>query len=160
MCNANLVKNDRGQTIIVFALVVPILILFTGMAIDAGLLYVTKAKLSTAVDSACLTGMKNLNDNSPQSQAKAAQLAAGLFNANFGANPPTPSITFPTMPTATSRSGNCNGLRETLFMQSLPQWASVPVSATAVATRGKLIMTLVLDRSGSMCGGTEHCDSG
>ncbi len=151
MCNANIVKNDRGQTIIVFAIVVPILILFTGLAIDAGLLYVTKAKLSTAVDSACLTGMKNLNDNSPQSQAKAAQLALGLFNANFGDNPPTPTITFPTDAYGDQQvSVTATAYVNTLFMQYLPQWATVPVGARAVATRGKLIMTLVLDRSGSM----------
>ena len=46
MRNANIVKSDRGQTIIIYALVVPILILFTGFAIDAGILYVVKAKLS------------------------------------------------------------------------------------------------------------------
>ena len=35
-------------------------------------------------------------------------------------------------------------------MKYLSQWASVPVSDTAVSTRGKLIMSIVLDRSGSM----------
>jgi hypothetical protein len=48
----------------------------------------------------------------------------------------------------------------TLFVRYLSQWASVPVSDTAVSTRGKLVMSIVLDRSGSMCGGTEHCDPG
>src|ERR1035437_8008755 len=38
----------------------------------------------------------------------------------------------------------------TLFMRYLSQWRTVPVSATAVSTRGKLIMSIVLDRSGSM----------
>jgi Flp pilus assembly protein TadG len=151
MCNANIVKDDRGQTVILFALVVPVLILFAGLAIDAGLLYVTKAKLSTAVDAACLTGMKNLSDNSPQAQAKAAQLAAGLFNANFGANPPTPAITFPTDAYGDQQvKVTATAYVNTLFMRYLPQWASVPVGATAVATRGKLVMSIVLDRSGSM----------
>ena len=156
-CDANIVKSDRGQIIIVFALVVPILILFAGMAIDVGILYVTKAKLSTAVDAGCLTGVNNLS----QGQTTAAALATDIFNANFGTNPPTPSVTFPV-----DGSGNqqvkvtATTYVHTLFMQSLSQWASVPVSATAIATRGKLIMTIVLDRSGSMCGGTEHCDSG
>jgi Flp pilus assembly protein TadG len=151
MCNANLVKNDRGQTLIIFAIVVPILILFTGLAVDAGLLYITKAKLSTAVDAACLTGMKNLSDNSPQAQAKAAQLATGLFNANFGANPPTPTITFPTDAYGDQQvKVTATAYVNTLFMRYLPQWATVPVGAIAVATRGKLIMTIVLDRSGSM----------
>jgi Flp pilus assembly protein TadG len=147
MRNANLVKNDRGQTIIIFALIMPVLILFTGLALDAGLLYVTKAKLSTSVDAACLTGMKNL----ALTQPVAATLAADMFNANFGANPPIPTVTFPTdtygdQQVKVTATASVN----TLFMRYLSQWRTVPVSATAVSTRGKLIMSIVLDRSGSM----------
>ncbi len=147
MCNANIGKSDRGQTIVVFALVLPILILFAGLAIDAGILYVTKAKLSTSVDAACLTGMKSL----ALGQTTAGQVATDMFQANFGPNPPTPGVTFPT-----DTSGNqqvkvtATAYVHTLFMRYLSQWASVPVSATAVATRGKLVMSIVLDRSGSM----------
>ena len=147
MFNAKIAKSDRGQTLILYALIVPILILFAGLAIDVGILYVTKAKLSTAVDGATLTGMKTL----AQGQTTAAQLATDVFSANYGANPPTPTVTFPTdsygdqqvKVTATTNV-------HTLFMRYLPQWAVVPVSDTAVATRGKLIMSIVLDRSGSM----------
>src|ERR1022692_3619809 len=147
MRNANLVKNDRGQTVIIFALIMPVLILFTGLALDAGLLYVTKAKLSTSVDAACLTGMKNL----ALPQPVAATLAADMFNANFGPNPPIPTVTFPTdaygdQQVKVTATASVN----TLFMRYLSQWRTVPVSATAVSTRGKLIMSIVLDRSGSM----------
>jgi len=149
MRNDSIVRSDRGQTIVIYALIVPILILFTGLAIDAGILYVTKAKLSTAVDSATLTGMKNLQSGQPT----ATTLATDMFNANYGANPPTPTITFPTdqygdlqvKVTATSQV-------HTLFMRYLSQWRDVPVADTAVATRGKLVMSIVLDRSGSMVG--------
>ena len=147
MRNANIVKSDRGQTIVIFALILPILILFAGLAIDVGLLYVTKAKLSTSVDAACLTGMKNL----PLTQPVAATLATDMFNANFGANPPVPTVTF-LFDTAGDQQVKVTATANvhTLFMQYLQQWASVPVSATAVATRGKLVMSIVLDRSGSM----------
>ena len=87
MRNANIVKSDRGQTIVIFALILPILILFAGLAIDVGLLYVTKAKLTTSVDAACLTGMKNLT----LGQTTAGQLATNMFQANFGPNPPAPT---------------------------------------------------------------------
>ncbi|MFZ0914360.1 MAG: pilus assembly protein TadG-related protein [Candidatus Korobacteraceae bacterium] len=151
MRNANIVKSDRGQTIVIFALILPILILFAGLAIDVGLLYVTKAKLSTSVDAACLTGMKNLTDNSALTQAKAAQLATDMFQANFGPNPPTPGVSFP-LDTYGNQQVKVTATANvrTLFMQYLQQWSSVPVSAAAVATRGKLIMSIVLDRSGSM----------
>lgn len=147
MRNANIVKGDRGQTIVIFALILPILILFAGLAIDVGLLYVTKAKLSTSVDAACLTGMKNLT----LGQTTAGQLATNMFQANFGANPPTPTVTFPLDASNNQQvKVTATAYVHTLFMQYLQQWASVPVGATAVATRGKLIMSLVLDRSGSM----------
>jgi Flp pilus assembly protein TadG len=147
MRNANLVKNDRGQTVIIFALIMPVLILFTGLALDAGLLYVTKAKLSTAVDAACLTGMKNLTLGQPTAQT----LAIDMFNANFGANPPVPTVTFPVDGAGDQQvSVTATASVNTLFMRYLSQWRTVPVSAIAVSTRGKLIMSIVLDRSGSM----------
>ncbi len=152
-----ILEDNGGQTLIIFALLLPPILLFAGMCLDVGILYVTKAKLSTSVDAACLAAMKNLS----LGQSNAAALGANLFNANFGGNPPTPSVTFPT-----DASGNqqvmvtATQYVHTSFMQYLPALASVPVSATAVATRSNLIMTIVLDRSGSMCGGTESCDSG
>ena len=147
MHNTNFVKSERGQMMSAFAVVMPLLALFAGFSLDTGLLYLTKVKLSNSVDAACMTGMKNLS----LGQTTAAALATSMFNANFGANPPTPSVTFPT-----DASGNqqvevtATAYVNTLFMEYLSQWTSVPVSATAVSTRGKLVMTLVLDRSGSM----------
>jgi Flp pilus assembly protein TadG len=147
MCNANIVKSDRGQIMVIFALVLPILILFAGLAIDAGICYVTKAKLATSVDAACLTGMKNLTAG----QTIAGQLATDMFQANFGPNPPVPTVTFPTdaygdQQVKVTATANVH----TFFIRYLSQWASVPVSALAVSTRGKLAMSIVLDRSGSM----------
>lgn len=147
MSDSNIFKSDRAQTIIVFALLFSTLVLFTGLALDAGLLYATKAKMSTAVDGACLAGMKNLTLGQPT----AATLATNIFNANYGANPPVPTITFPVdgsnnqqvKVTATTNVS-------TYFIRLIPAFATVPVSDTAIATRGKLIMSLVLDRSGSM----------
>src|ERR1700734_2504525 len=92
MSDFNIFKSDRGQTIIVFALLFSTLVLFTGLALDAGLLYATKAKLSSSVDGACLAGMKNLT----LGQTAAATLATNIFNANYGNNPPVPAVTFPT----------------------------------------------------------------
>ncbi len=132
---------------VIFAVIMPVLILFTGLAIDSGILYVTKAKLSTSVDAACLAGMKNLT----LGQTTAAALATDMFQANYGPNPPTPSVTFP-VDTHNNQQVKVTATAyvNTLFMQYLAQFARVPVGATAVATRGKLLMSVVLDRSGSM----------
>jgi len=157
MPNPQARKYERGQTIVLFAFGIVFLVLATGLAIDAGLCYVAKSKLSTSVDGATLAGMKTLQ----QGQSIASTIAADVFYANYGANPPTPTVTFPT-----DASGNqevqvtATTNVHTLFMKILPSLTTVAVSDTAVATRAKLIMTIVVDRSGSMCGGTDSCQSG
>jgi Flp pilus assembly protein TadG len=138
-------KEDSGQVLVVLALSTLVLILFVGLAVDAGMAYITKAKLSKAVDAACLTGMKALS----QGQATATTLATHIFNANFGSNPPTPTITFPTDRYGDQQvSVTATAKVPTFFAQHFFQFWNV--ADTAVATRGKLVMALVLDRSGSM----------
>src|ERR1017187_606463 len=138
-------KEDSGQILIVLAIVLPVLILFMGLTIDGGMAYITKAKLSKAVDAACLTGMKNLW----QGHATATTLATPIFNANYGTNPPTPTVTFPTDSYGNQQvSVTATASVPTFFAQRLISFWSV--SDTATATRGKLVMSLVLDRSGSM----------
>ena len=55
------------------------MLLFLALAIDVGFAYVTKAKLSKAVDAACLTAMRNL----AQGQTTAKNLAINSFNGNY-----------------------------------------------------------------------------
>ena len=150
------IKHDKtretGQVTVLFAFGILFLVLATGLAIDAGVCYVAKAKLSAAVDGACLAGMKSLG---PQGATTANTVATDIFYANYGANPPTPTVTFPLDSSGNQQvSVTATTNVRTLFMQVIPKWKTVPVSATAVATRAKLIMTIVVDRSGSMCGGT------
>ncbi len=157
MRSISLVNRDEGQLAMAFAVLLTIIVLFTGLAIDAGLLYVTKARLSNAVDSACLTAVKNLW----QGQTTATAVATNVFSANFGPDAPMPSVTFPVDASGNQQvkvtaTTNVN----TLFMGILSSLKTLPVSANAVATRGDLVMSIVLDRSGSMCGGTVSCDSG
>ncbi len=144
--------DDCGQTLVLFALALSSLILSLGLAIDLGFAYVTKAKLSKAVDGACLTAMRNL----AQGQTTATTLATNSFNANYratslDANPPALSINFSTDANGqTFVSVNATATIKTQFMALLPAYQTLPVSDNAQATRGKLVMSLVLDRSGSM----------
>ena len=150
-------SSELGQAMLFMAIGIPVLLVAVGITVDAGICYVTKAKLSAAVDGACLAGMKSLQNG----QTTASSVASDVFYANYGANAPTPTITFPT-----DGSGNqqvkvvATSNVHTLFMQVLSPQSTIPVSATAVATRGKLIMSIVLDRSGSMCGGSVTCKHG
>ena len=56
-------KNDSrqfGQTLVFFALLVPILFLFAGVAIDLGWYYLNVSRLQNAADAAVLAGAKEL----------------------------------------------------------------------------------------------------
>jgi len=147
-------ENERGQIVVLLAVSLTLILLFLAFAIDVGFAYVTKAKLSKAVDAACLTAMRNL----AQGQAKAGALAVDSFNGNYGlsaldANPPTINVSF-----SADAFGNtlvnisATATIRTFFMRLLPKFQTFSVSDSAQATRGKLVMSLVLDRSGSMTG--------
>ncbi len=145
-------RDDRGQTLVLFALALSSLILSLGLAVDLGFAYVTKAKLSKAVDGACLTAMRNL----AQGQTTATTLATNSFNANYrstslDASPPAVSINFSTDANGqTFVTVKATATIKTQFMALLPAYRTLPVSDSAQATRGKLVMSIVLDRSGSM----------
>ena len=145
-------RGERGQILVFLAVILPVLVLFAALAIDVGFAYVTKAKLSKAVDAACLTGMRNL----AQGQETAKTLAQNSFNANYGtsgidANPPDVNISFSTNAAGQTQINiNATATIKTFFMGYFPQWSTIQVKDSAQAQRGKLIMSVVLDRSGSM----------
>jgi Flp pilus assembly protein TadG len=143
--------RQRGQVIPLVALLIVVLLLFVGLGIDMGFAYVTKASLSKAADAAALTGIRNY----PLGETQATALALSAFTANYGA--PSRSTT-PVVTTAWSTDANNNTLFtvnatstiSTFFIRVLPQWATMNVSASAQTTRAHVVMSLVLDRSGSM----------
>src|SRR5208282_1840006 len=161
-------KNQRGQIFLLFALLIPILIVFLGVVIDLGLAYVTKTTLSKAVDAAALNAMKNINlgtGSLPNCNLASGAATAGqeTFNINYQSVPglgttPTPSICF-------SLDSNNNTIVNvsatatinTYFLGALSiipgvttNFATLSVSASATAQRNPMIMALVLDVSYSM----------
>jgi Flp pilus assembly protein TadG len=144
--------NHRGQILPMFVVLLPILLLFVGMTLDLGMAYVTKTALSRAADAASLAAMKNIK----QGQAIAQQLAQEAFNANyaaFGNNSPTPSVSVViTTNSANNTVVNVNATAQlsTFFLGLLPGFNTINVSTASQTTRPKLIMSLVLDKSGSM----------
>ena len=145
-------RNDRGQIIILLAICLTVILMFLALSVDVGFAYVTRAKLSKAVDAACLEAMKNLS----QGQAMARTLAQNTFNANYptsglDANAPVLAINFTTDAYGqTMVNVSASATIKTFFMRLIPKYRTLTVSNSAEATRGKLVMTLVLDRSGSM----------
>lgn len=147
-------SRQQGQTLVLLAIIMVVVILFLGLAIDSGLAYVTKAQLSKAVDAACLTGMRNL----AQGEATAQTLARNAFNANYvtgsrDATAPNFSSSWTTDANGNLQFNvNATATIGTFFIRLLPQFQTLSVNTTAQSTRAKLVMSLVLDRSGSMAG--------
>ncbi len=145
-------RNDHGQIIILLAVCLTVMLMFLALSIDVGFAYVTRARLSRAVDAACLEAMKNLS----QGQAMARTLAQNSFNANYPSsgldmNAPLLTVDFTTDSYGqTMVTVNATATIRTFFMRLVPRYNTLTVSNSAQATRGKLVMTLVLDRSGSM----------
>ena len=45
-------RSDRGQVIILLAICLTVMLMFVALSVDVGFAYVTRAKLSRAVDAA------------------------------------------------------------------------------------------------------------
>ena len=52
-------KGEKGQSIVILAFAVVVLLAFVGLALDVGRLYGTRIQLSRAVDAAALAGCWN-----------------------------------------------------------------------------------------------------
>jgi Flp pilus assembly protein TadG len=154
--------SERGQVLALLAILIPMLIVFVGIAIDLGEAYVTKTTLSKSVDAAALAAMRNLN----QGQTAATADAKNAFTANFQSVPglgtvPTPTITwFTTSPCLAGNTCVTISATATINTTFLAALSLIPgvgssfntqtISVSATAQRNPLVMSLVLDRSGSM----------
>jgi Flp pilus assembly protein TadG len=146
-------NNQKGQVLVTFVVIFPVLLLFMGLALDLGFAYVTKTALSKAADAAALSAMRNIN----QGQAKATAIAVSAFNVNYQAAIGTGAAQ-PVINVAINNNSSNNPVVtvgatttiSTFFLGLLPGFNTLNVSSSAQATRPKLIMSLVLDKSGSM----------
>lgn len=150
--------EQHGQIILMLLLLLIGLGGFMGLACDAVFAFVVKSQLTTAVDAAALAASRALNKGSTtaQQQASVDRTVAEMMAANF---PPglleTSNLSYDP-PTVID---NGDGTRTvsvlghvdspTFFMRLLG-WNNVPVSALGQSVRRDVILTLVLDRSGSM----------
>ena len=146
-------NNQKGQILVTFVVIFPVLLLFMGLALDLGFAYVTKTALSKAADAAALAAMRNIN----QGQSQATAIAVSAFNVNYQSAIGTGGVQ-PVVNVAISSNASNNPVVtvgatatiSTFFLGILPGFNTLNVSSSAQATRPKLIMSLVLDRSGSM----------
>jgi Flp pilus assembly protein TadG len=83
--SARAVEGQRAQTLVFFALSLTAIILLCGFAIDSGLLYLAKARISRAVDGAALAAVGNFHqsDVPATNRADVATIIRNFATANF-----------------------------------------------------------------------------
>lgn len=86
--------DERGQTIILVALSLPLMLGFVGIATDVGALFKDKRTMQTAADAAAIAGALNLNYGNYKAAAKDASKANGYTDGSNGVvvdpeDPPT-----------------------------------------------------------------------
>jgi Flp pilus assembly protein TadG len=151
-------RVPRGQTLIMFVLFMFVLILFVGLGVDLGFAYITRARLSKAVDSACLMGLRNIS----RGNSVAQNIATSAFNANYRKSGQEDAAVTPTVVLGSVNNNITIDVTatthiNTFFIRVMPalfsgggSWQTLPVASVAQAVRPNLIMSIVLDRSGSM----------
>jgi Flp pilus assembly protein TadG len=144
--------EEKGQALILFVMVMIGLLAMIGLAIDAGRLYVARAELSRALDSAALAGVVELPDLS------AAEARATAY---FNDNEIDATVSFPA--TQNENQFRVQGTRNVtfLFMKVLG-FSNKNISASAAAGFGTIPSDTVLevDATGSMgaspCNGSQN----
>jgi Flp pilus assembly protein TadG len=145
-------KHERGQTLPIFALLLVAFMGLLGLAIDAGRVYVARAELSRALDSAALAGVLELPDEDE------AELAAIAYMTD---NQPDAGVSFPATQTANQFRVLGDRNVEFIFMRLLG-FTDIDVKASAAAGFGIVPSDTVLmvDATGSMgaspCNGSQN----
>jgi Flp pilus assembly protein TadG len=151
-------SSEKGFALFYMAIVLTALLLFTGLAVDAGRAYVVKAQLTKAVDGAALGAARMLNSGDPRGEA------INIFKSNFPAGymgvssvtDPTAAGNFFTLTTNDSTGVNvvtvqASAILPTTFMK-LANFDQVTVGSLGQATRRMVDLSLVLDVSSSIAG--------
>jgi hypothetical protein len=149
------IADERGFALIYLAGTLTALLLFAGLAVDAGRAYVVKAQLSKAVDGAALGAARMLNSGDPR--AEAARIFAANFPSGYmgtAAGDPTAAGNFYSLRTEAQAGVNVVTITAqtelpTTFMR-LARFNSMTVASTGEAQRRMVDLSLVLDVSGSI----------
>jgi Flp pilus assembly protein TadG len=129
--------DERGQTIMLVALSLPLLLGFIGMATDVGALFKDKRTMQTAADHAAIMGALNLDSTNWQTIAKNATTSNGYTDGSNGVTVTVPST--PQWP-ASNFHNQANYVEVTItktestIFLALFGFPSVTVQARAVAT--------------------------
>jgi Flp pilus assembly protein TadG len=149
-------SGESGLALVHMAIVLPVMLLFTGLAVDSGRAYVVKAQLSKAVDGAALGAARMLNSGNPRAEAGrifTANFPPGLLGVTSVTNPTTDPDFF-AVRTEEETGVNVVTIRATAVVPTsfmrLGSISEVMVASSGEATRRMVDLSLVLDVSGSI----------
>ncbi len=150
-------KGERGIALMITALSTLVIVPVVGLAIDAGFLYVVKAKLVAATDAAAIAAARSLSKGLTlaEQESSAIARAQAFFNANFPDgffNTRNKSVTVQVAETAyRTRTVYVQGSVDAgLYFMRLFGYDHTTVRSAGKASRRDVNVILVLDRSGSM----------
>ncbi|MCW5963266.1 MAG: VWA domain-containing protein [Bryobacterales bacterium] len=149
--------KEKGMAFVWGAVSMLFLIPMVGLAIDSGVAFVIKTRLSIAVDSACLAAARSLNRGMTLSAQEASARATALryFYANFPVGDWQTTGADPVVVIAESgdhmRTVTVNAVRTApLYFLPVINKHFADVGVMGQASRRDTNVILVLDRSGSM----------
>jgi Flp pilus assembly protein TadG len=148
-------SDQRGGTLVLFAVMLPVLVILMAMAVDAGRAYAVQAKAQNASDAALLGAVASIGAN-PDLQGETVR----LFNANYPTNYMSSTVG------AIATSIVSPGVYQATFTVTVPttvtgifssdiatiQILSEVTSGYDVTQNRRLELALVLDNTGSMAG--------
>jgi Flp pilus assembly protein TadG len=164
-------RGRQGFALMYCAIALTVLTVFCGLAIDATVLFMVRAKLSGAVDAAALAGARSVNLGSTQAEAQTSAYTAAdtFFLANFpNGYLGSQAITMPAIGSTNTSydpsfsQSNSTGLitmqvtaqvQAPIYFMRILGFQNITVSAAGTAKRRALVMMLVLDISSSMGNG-------
>ena len=153
----SLCKSEKGQMLVLLSAALVALMALTGMAIDVGIAYGVKAKLSAALDAAGIAAGRavKIGETDVIRIQNAQNAAVQFFTANFPSGYMGATVSGITTSPVHSPDGSwiisvsASASVPTSFVRVLG-WDNIPVAASAETTVRSLDMVLVLDCSGSL----------
>lgn len=135
---SNLLYEQKGQALILVALILPILLGFAALVVDVGNLYLTKAQLQKTADAAAFAGAQDLPTTSTAMSTAITYADQNGMKATVNGvkeSGDTVTATSPYNGDSTKIAVQCTRTVQNYFAGILgPDFATTVVSASAVAT--------------------------
>lgn len=144
--------KESGQILVLFALLLPLLLLFVGLGIDFGFAFLTRAELAKGCDAASLAAMRNLGRGEIEATAIGKSEFALNYNgkSNLNASAPTVNITYASDVYGDPIVNVSAVARIHTFFIGIAGFKTLGIASSSQATRPPVILSMVLDKSGSM----------